>query len=233
MDASSNAPRGRRRRLRGSQLRSRGMTFRFCDDRGRHGFSWIVEEPMTRTSHALATHDGVWLVDPVDWPEAIERAASLGPPAGVIQLLDRHNRDGARTRRAARGATSRGPGVAAGDAVRGDRGQAREALAGDRTLVAASSGRSSSPTPRRRTASSRSATTGRASTRVLRLTPPRRLRAYEPEHLLVGHGEGVHGPDATLHGALPHASLGRRCVSPSGMSSHRALERSLDAAGAG
>ncbi len=39
---------------------------------------------------------------------------------------------------------------------------------------------------------------------VLRLTPPRRLRAYEPEHLLVGHGEGVHGPEATiaLHQAL-------------------------------
>ena len=79
----------------GASLRSAGMTFRFCDDLGRHGFSWIVEEPMTRTSHALATGEGVWLVDPVDWPEAIDRAASLGTPAGVIQLLDRHNRDAA------------------------------------------------------------------------------------------------------------------------------------------
>ena len=48
---------------------------------------------MTRTAHALATGDGVWLVDPVDVPEAMERAAALGAPAGVIQLLDRHNRD--------------------------------------------------------------------------------------------------------------------------------------------
>ena len=48
---------------------------------------------MTRTSHALATGESFWLVDPVDWPEAIERASLLGPPAGVIQLLDRHNRD--------------------------------------------------------------------------------------------------------------------------------------------
>ena len=32
----------------------------------------------------------------------------------------------------------------------------------------------------------------------LKLTPPRRLRAFEPEHVLVGHGEGVHGPDATI-----------------------------------
>jgi hypothetical protein len=34
----------------------------------------------------------VWLVDPVDVPEAIERARSLGEPAAVLQLLDRHGR---------------------------------------------------------------------------------------------------------------------------------------------
>ena len=53
----------------------------------------------------------------------------------------------------------------------------------------------------------------------LKLTPPRRLRAYEPQHLLVGHGEGVHGPEATVAltpGALPLAALGRQvgCVAP-------------------
>ena len=57
------------------------------------GFSWFLEEALTRTSHAIDTGDGVWLIDPVDVPEAIERARALGPPAGVIQLLDRHNRD--------------------------------------------------------------------------------------------------------------------------------------------
>ena len=57
------------------------------------GFSWFPEESLTRTAHALDTGDGVWLIDPVDVPEAIERATALGPPAGVIQLLDRHNRD--------------------------------------------------------------------------------------------------------------------------------------------
>jgi hypothetical protein len=31
----------------------------------------------------------------------------------------------------------------------------------------------------------------------LRVTPPRALAAYEPEHLLVGHGEPVHGPAAS------------------------------------
>jgi hypothetical protein len=29
---------------------------------------------------------------------------------------------------------------------------------------------------------------------MLRLTPPRRLGAYAPDHLLVGHGTGLHGP---------------------------------------
>ena len=69
------------------------MTMRFCDDRGPDGFSWIVDEPMARTSHALAARGMVWLVDPVDWPDAIDRACALGEPAAVLQLLDRHNRD--------------------------------------------------------------------------------------------------------------------------------------------
>ncbi|MCS7007136.1 MAG: hypothetical protein NZL88_06240, partial [Gaiellaceae bacterium] len=69
------------------------MRFRSCDERGADGFSWVAEEPMTRTSHALASEGTVWLVDPLDWPEALERALTLGEPAGVLQLLDRHNRD--------------------------------------------------------------------------------------------------------------------------------------------
>ena len=32
---------------------------------------------------------------------------------------------------------------------------------------------------------------------VLRLTPPKALAAFEPERVLVGHGEGIVGPDAT------------------------------------
>jgi hypothetical protein len=57
------------------------------------GFSWLPDEAMSRTAHALDTGAGVWLVDPVDVPEAIDRAVALGPPAGVLQPLDRHNRD--------------------------------------------------------------------------------------------------------------------------------------------
>ena len=38
---------------------------------------------------------------------------------------------------------------------------------------------------------------------LLRALPPGALRHYEPEHLLVGHGRGVHGPAAA--GALEDA----------------------------
>ena len=68
------------------------MTCRFCDE-SEFGFGWIAEDRLARTSHALAADGRVWLVDAVAWPEAEERARSLGRPAGVVQLLDRHNRD--------------------------------------------------------------------------------------------------------------------------------------------
>jgi hypothetical protein len=31
---------------------------------------------------------------------------------------------------------------------------------------------------------------------MLRATPPGALRGMKPEHLLVGHGQNVHGPEA-------------------------------------
>ncbi|WP_445150821.1 hypothetical protein [Baekduia sp. Peel2402] len=57
------------------------------------GITWVMDEPMERGSHALVDDGRVWLVDPVDDAQALERVAELGAPAGVIQLLDRHNRD--------------------------------------------------------------------------------------------------------------------------------------------
>lgn len=57
------------------------------------GLSWTIAESMQRCSHALVDDGRVWLIDPVDADDAIERAESLGEIAGVIQLLDRHNRD--------------------------------------------------------------------------------------------------------------------------------------------
>ena len=50
---------------------------------------WVEDEFMERASHSLVTETGTWLIDPVDNPLVDE----LENVAGVIQLLDRHNRD--------------------------------------------------------------------------------------------------------------------------------------------
>ncbi|HZC29056.1 MAG TPA: hypothetical protein VE269_04895, partial [Gaiellaceae bacterium] len=61
------------------------------------GFGWIdADKPkLGLASHALAAGGRVWLVDPTDEPALDARVRALGEPAGVIQLLDRHNRGGA------------------------------------------------------------------------------------------------------------------------------------------
>jgi hypothetical protein len=56
------------------------------------GFGWSQDEFMRRTSHALLVDGRVWLIDPVDDPDLEERVRALGEPAGVLQLLDRHER---------------------------------------------------------------------------------------------------------------------------------------------
>lgn len=53
------------------------------------GYGWIADEFMERCSHALVTDAGVWLIDPLE-DDLVTRAGAL---VGVIQLLDRHNRD--------------------------------------------------------------------------------------------------------------------------------------------
>jgi hypothetical protein len=50
---------------------------------------WVEDEFLERASHALVTEAGTWLVDPVD----NARVDQLQNVAGVMQLLDRHNRD--------------------------------------------------------------------------------------------------------------------------------------------
>src|SRR3954467_10156555 len=58
------------------------------------GLSWVMDDAMERACHALRDDDGhVWLVDPARADEPRAAAAALGRAAGVIQLLDRHNRD--------------------------------------------------------------------------------------------------------------------------------------------
>jgi hypothetical protein len=58
-----------------------------------HGFGWIQDEFLQRCSHALVADGDVWLIDPLDDDGVEERVRAAGTPAGVIQLIDRHNRD--------------------------------------------------------------------------------------------------------------------------------------------
>jgi hypothetical protein len=161
------------------------------------GVTWVIDEPMMRASHALA-HDGrVWIIDPVDHPEAMEKVAALGEPAAVLQLLDRHNRD-SKTVADRLGV----PLVVLPDEVKSTPFQTIKVVDNpvwkekalwwqkESCLVVAEALGSNAfyhPSP-----------AGAGVHIGLRLKPPRQaLGTYLPEHLLFGHGEPIHGPQAT------------------------------------
>jgi len=62
-------------------------------DEAEWGVGWVSrDKPRLRmTGHALVANGRVWLVDPVVG-EVEKQIRALGEPAGVIQLLDRHER---------------------------------------------------------------------------------------------------------------------------------------------
>jgi hypothetical protein len=67
---------------------------RFCDEfEGSVGWTPAEQELRRRTSHAVASGGQVWIVDPLDGEGIDGQIRQLGEPAGVVQLLDRHNRD--------------------------------------------------------------------------------------------------------------------------------------------
>lgn len=156
------------------------------------GSTWIVDEAMARASHALVVDGGVWLVDPVDVGDALERASKLGTVAGVLQLLDRHERDCAAAAERFGVAHHRLPTELPGTPLEpfplmSTRLWKEVGLwwPERRALVVAES-----------LAANRMHTGGASLVGVhflLRLTPPNRLRRYDPAHLLLGHGPGVHG----------------------------------------
>ena len=66
-------------------------------DRWEGGVGWLAHpgEAMQRASHALASGDDVWLVDPLDAPGVDDLIGEFGTVAGVVVTLDRHTRDAA------------------------------------------------------------------------------------------------------------------------------------------
>ena len=171
------------------------------------GFGWIApERPRLRlTSHALLAGDGVWVVDPIDGEGVGERVRALGEPAGVIQLLDRHTRDCAAFARSNGVPHHVVPFVDVGPfesipLVRRSRWQEAALWWPERRVLVCADALGTVP---------HYFALGGESLGVhpvLRLTPPRRLAGLEPEHVLCGHGEGVHEDAAeALREALEHS----------------------------
>ena len=172
------------------------MTARIVDELP-FAFGWLEPEPelMQHTSHAMAVDGRVWVLDPTDAPELEERVRALGEPAGVVQLLDRHERAGAAWARRLGVALHRLPASLPGSglevlsvvALPGWREIALWAP-GTRTLVTADAFAS---------APGYADAHGPLSVHpLLRLRPPRALGELPVEHVLTGHGPGLHGPEA-------------------------------------
>jgi hypothetical protein len=173
------------------------MQLRFIDE-FEHGFGWHREgERLRRTSHAVRAGEKVWLMDVVDGPGLDERIRALGEPAAVVQLIDRHKRDCAAVAERLGIAlhvtpftdVPRVPFVVLPIARRMLWREIALWFPGERVLVCGDA----------------LGSLGYFRARgepfgvhpLLRLAPPRRaLGGIEPEHILFGHGEGVHGPEA-------------------------------------
>ncbi|WCB94519.1 hypothetical protein DSM104299_03256 [Baekduia alba] len=162
------------------------------------GLTWVMDDAMERGSHALVADDGrVWLVDPVREDEALAAAAALGATAGVLQLLDRHNRDCA--------ALAGELGVrhyTVPDVLTGGDGfpfEVRRVVWNPLWKEAALWW------PQRRALVVAEALGTNAAFAVgdgpvgihplRRLLPPGMVKGLGAEHLLVGHGAPLHGPD--------------------------------------
>jgi hypothetical protein len=184
---------------------------RSCDELP-FGFGWIAAEParMQRASHALVDAGRVWLVDPVDVDGLDERIRAVGKPVGVIQLLDRHGRDSATLAQRYAAPLHRVPFAG----VPGSPFEVLRAVSVPRWREAALWW----PEHRALIVADALGTAAYylgpgeqlAVHPLLRILPPRSLASFEPEHVLCGHGAGVHGPDASeaLTAALESARSG-------------------------
>jgi hypothetical protein len=169
------------------------------------GITWVERGGTVRSSHALSSDGTVWLIDPFEDEPALRRAAELGQPRAVVQLLDRHNRDCA-----AIAARLGVPHLRLPEAIDDSPFEAFPVIRGrfwkevglwwaaERTLVIAeavgtvpvfTAGRRLGMHP------------------LARVNPPRRaLSRFRPERLLVGHGKPlVQDAGAALEEALAHA----------------------------
>jgi hypothetical protein len=166
------------------------------------GVTWVEDSALARAAHALLDDGRVWLIDPYEDAEAMAAVAELGTPAGVLQLLDRHNRDCEGLAQRLDVPLLRLPVEAAGTPfqpipVISNRAWREVALwwAERDTLVVAEAVGTAPPFALGRRVGVHP---------MLRLTPPRKqLSGFAPERLLVGHGPAIEsGADSALRDAL-------------------------------
>jgi hypothetical protein len=160
-------------------------------DESEVGLGWIETGPRARTSHALLVDGRVWLVDPIEPVELEPRVLALGEPVSVIQLLDRHDRDSK-----AIATRLRVPHHVVPETVPGTPFEVLPLVRSrfwreialwwpeQRTLVCADA---LGTIPYFRAGGEPAGVHP-----LLRFKPPRRLLGLGVEHLLVGHGEGIH-----------------------------------------
>jgi hypothetical protein len=198
------------------------------------GIGWIAypDEDMQRTSHALKGEDGLYLVDPVSFPDIEEFLADHGEVAGVVLLLDRHKRDAAELATRFRvpvyvpefmAGVEReldAPVETIGDELPGTNYTVHEIMNNpfwkEAVLWDADTGTLLVPEAVGTASFFATSAERLGVSPALRMTPPKRLRRFAPERVLVGHGPGVMedaGP------ALEDAISGARRRSPQAFAS--------------
>ena len=183
------------------------------------GFGWMQRDFLRRTSHVVLAGERVWVIDPVDSPGIDGRIHALGEPGGVVQLLDRHKRDCAAVARRLGVALHVTPFAGVAGAPFEVRSVSRRRVWREVALWF--------PHERVLVCGDALGSLGYFRARgepfgvhpLLRLFPPRRaLGGLEPQHILFGHGEGFHDPNAaaaleealdTSRRRLPRALLRR------------------------
>jgi hypothetical protein len=176
-------------------------------DRFDGGVGWMAypEEGMQRASHALVEDGEVWVVDPLDAPGLDEFLAAEGDVAGVVLLLGRHRRDAAEIAR------RHGVAVHVPRPVDVDVDAPVEPFTGEladtgyvaHTVLERFPWREAALYSDARRALVVAEVLGTAPffrapgerlgvQPVVRLFPPKTLARFDPDHVLVGHGEGIH-----------------------------------------
>lgn len=193
-------------------------------DRWDGGVGWIAypDETMRRASHVLEADGGSWVIDPVDTEGIDDLLGEFGEVEGVVILLDRHKRDAA-TVANRHGVSVYVPSFMDGVASELDApverfdkklegtGYGLYELVNNRFWQEAAlyNGERGALFVPEAVGTASYFLTGDEQLGIhpmLRLRPPRTLRRFQPNRIMVGHGEGVsEGATECLREALDNS----------------------------